>query len=105
MPGKLRCFRSGSQTRRAPNRHAGSMVKMRTAAWRQRAPGRAKQARGFALRATHAARSSLIPRRRNAFDTTDTDDRLIASAAIIGDSTMPNTGYSTPAAIGTPIAL
>src|SRR6185312_1412999 len=49
--------------------------------------------------------SSRADRRRSAFDTTDTDDRLIASAAIIGDSTIPRTGYNTPAAIGTPMAL
>jgi hypothetical protein len=36
---------------------------------------------------------------------TDTDDRLIARLAIIGESSQPNTGYSTPAAIGTPSAL
>jgi hypothetical protein len=44
-------------------------------------------------------------RRRSAFPTTDTEDRLIAKAANIGLSSRPNTGYSTPAAIGTPSAL
>ena len=36
---------------------------------------------------------------------TDTEDRLIAAAAIIGDSKVPVSGYSTPAAIGMPAAL
>ena len=44
-------------------------------------------------------------RRRNALLTTDTELRLIANAATIGDSVMPSTGYSTPAASGTPTAL
>jgi len=44
-------------------------------------------------------------RSRRALPTTLTDDKLIASAAISGDSSSPNTGYSTPAAIGTPSAL
>lgn len=44
-------------------------------------------------------------RNRNAFITTDTDDRLIANAAIIGLSSRPNAGYKAPAAIGTPSAL
>ncbi len=44
-------------------------------------------------------------RNLSAFATTDTDDRLIASAAIIGLSNQPNTGYNRPAAIGTPRAL
>ena len=42
---------------------------------------------------------------RSALATTLTEDSAIAAAAIIGDSRMPNTGYSTPAAIGTPAAL
>ncbi len=36
---------------------------------------------------------------------TDTELRLMAAAAIIGDSSRPNTGYKIPAAIGTPSAL
>jgi hypothetical protein len=44
-------------------------------------------------------------RSRSALVMTDTDDRLIAAAAIIGDSRRPVTGYSSPAAIGTPSAL
>jgi hypothetical protein len=42
---------------------------------------------------------------RSALATTDTELRLIASAAIIGLSSRPVSGYSTPAAIGTPSAL
>jgi len=44
-------------------------------------------------------------RSRSALLTTETELRLIASAAIIGDSTRPNAGYSTPAASGTPMPL
>ncbi len=36
---------------------------------------------------------------------TDTELKLIAAAAIIGDSNKPNTGYNIPAAIGTPTEL
>lgn len=36
---------------------------------------------------------------------TETELRLMAALAIIGLSRIPNTGYSTPAAIGTPSAL
>lgn len=36
---------------------------------------------------------------------TDAELRLIASAAIIGDSNQPVNGNSTPAASGTPSAL
>jgi len=43
--------------------------------------------------------------RRRAFVTTETELRLIAAAAMTGLSSRPNTGYSTPAAIGTPAAL
>ena len=42
---------------------------------------------------------------RNAFAITETELKLIAKAAIIGDSNNPKTGYKTPAAIGTPIVL
>lgn len=44
-------------------------------------------------------------RRRSAFDTTDTEEKLIAAAPIIGFNKIWNTGYSTPAATGMPIAL
>src|SRR5690606_38767810 len=45
------------------------------------------------------------PRSRNALAITEAELRLIASAAIIGDSSQPVTGYSTPAASGMPRAL
>ena len=44
-------------------------------------------------------------RRRSALLITDTELKLIAALAIIGLSSTPKTGYSTPAAIGTPSAL
>jgi len=46
-----------------------------------------------------------LARSRKAFATTETDERLIANAAIIGESSRPVQGHSTPAAIGTPRAL
>lgn len=46
-----------------------------------------------------------LARKRRAFATTETDERLIASAAIIGESSSPVQGHRTPAAIGTPRAL
>lgn len=42
---------------------------------------------------------------RNALVITETEDRLIAAAAIIGDNSVPVSGYSTPAATGTPSTL
>ncbi len=45
------------------------------------------------------------PRRRKAFEMTDTELRLMASAALIGESSQPVNEYSTPAASGTPSAL
>ena len=46
-------------------------------------------------------------KRRNlsALPMTDTDDKLMAAAAIIGLSSSPKVGYSKPAAIGMPMAL
>ena len=44
-------------------------------------------------------------RKRNAFEITDTELKLIATAATIGDNNKPVNGYSTPAASGTPKAL
>lgn len=44
-------------------------------------------------------------RSRSAFAITEAELRLIASAAIIGDSNQPVSGYSSPAASGTPSAL
>ena len=48
-------------------------------------------------------RSAL--RRRSALPITEAELRLIASAAIIGDSSQPVNGNSTPAASGTPSAF
>ena len=48
---------------------------------------------------------NFVPRKRSALVITDTDDRLIANAAIIGDNNHPVNGYNTPAASGTPSAL
>jgi hypothetical protein len=42
---------------------------------------------------------------RSEFNTTLTEDNAMAAAAIVGDSKMPKTGYSAPAATGTPAAL
>jgi hypothetical protein len=36
---------------------------------------------------------------------TETELKLIAAAAIIGDNSIPKNGYNTPAAIGTPAVL
>jgi len=44
-------------------------------------------------------------RKRSALPTTDTELRLMAAAASIGDKRSPKNGYRTPAAIGTPAAL
>lgn len=42
---------------------------------------------------------------RNAFAITETELKLIASAAIIGESRIPKKGNNTPAATGTPKVL
>jgi hypothetical protein len=44
-------------------------------------------------------------RNLNALPITDTELKLIASAAIMGDNKMPKKGNKTPAATGTPIVL
>jgi hypothetical protein len=44
-------------------------------------------------------------RNRSALPITETELKLMAAAAIIGLRSSPNTGYNTPAAIGTPSAL
>ncbi len=48
---------------------------------------------------------SRTARSRSALPITDTEDRLMAAAAMIGLSSSPVNGYRTPAAIGTPSAL
>jgi len=44
-------------------------------------------------------------RRRRAFATTETLEKLIAALAIIGFKRSPKTGYSAPAAMAIPITL
>ena len=44
-------------------------------------------------------------RSRSAFVITETELKLMAAAARMGLSSTPKNGYSTPAAMGTPIAL
>jgi hypothetical protein len=48
---------------------------------------------------------AFAARRRNALPMTETDERLIASAAMSGLNNQPVNGYNTPAARGTPRAL
>jgi hypothetical protein len=48
---------------------------------------------------------NFCDRSRSALAITDTELKLMAAAAIIGLSRMPKKGYSTPAAIGTPMML
>ncbi|CAN5805465.1 hypothetical protein BH11PSE8_BH11PSE8_21870 [soil metagenome] len=49
--------------------------------------------------------SSLAPRRRSALPMTEAELRLMATAAISGDSSQPVRGNSTPAASGMPSEL
>ncbi|GEM_PF-3184130 len=51
------------------------------------------------------ASHSFIRFSRIALAITDTELKLIAAAAMIGESSRPNTGYSTPAATGMPSTL
>lgn len=44
-------------------------------------------------------------RNRNEFSITETELKLIAAAAIIGDNSIPKTGYKTPAATEIPKTL
>ena len=50
-------------------------------------------------------RYSRTRRSRSALVTTETELSAMAAPAKIGESSRPKTGYSTPAAIGTPSAL
>jgi len=50
-------------------------------------------------------RYRCLPRSRSALVMTETELKLMASAAIIGESSHPVKGYSTPAANGTPSEL
>ena len=49
--------------------------------------------------------SIFFVRNRNAFAITETELKLIANAAIIGDNNIPKNGNKTPDAIGTPKVL
>ena len=51
------------------------------------------------------ADQSLAVRKRSALLITDTEDKLMAAAAMTGLSSTPNTGYKTPAATGMPSPL
>ena len=53
----------------------------------------------------HAPAGGRKARRRRLFATTDTLEKLIAALARIGDSSHPVSGYSSPAATGTPTTL
>ena len=57
------------------------------------------------IRERHDANHSDTRLSRSAFAMTDTELKLIAAAAIIGDSSSSKNGYATPAAIGTPAEL
>ncbi len=56
-------------------------------------------------RVTPAEDQSCSRFSRRALKITDTELKLMAAAAMIGLSNIPNHGYNTPAAIGTPIEL
>ena len=60
---------------------------------------------GRGLRAADTLHAYACPRKRSELPMTDTDDKLIASAARSGLSNQPVIGYRTPAAIGMPSAL
>ena len=47
----------------------------------------------------------IVVRSRSALAITETELKLMAAAAIMGLSSSPNHGYSTPAASGTPAEL
>jgi len=59
---------------------------------------------GFFRQARQKSHKALL-RNLKALPITETDDRLIAAAAIIGLSNIPNQGYNIPAARGTPKPL
>jgi hypothetical protein len=68
------------------------------------ARNRAQQASGRNI-AEHGDAHRPARRSRSALPMTDTELKLMAAAAIIGDRRRPKNGYSRPAAIGTPAAL
>jgi hypothetical protein len=72
---------------------------------REPAPTSPRKERGEVREVAPLSQPNLARANLNALPITLTEDNAIAAAPIIGDSRMPNTGYSTPAAIGTPAAL
>jgi len=54
---------------------------------------------------TIAIHYNFMLRSLSEFTITETELKLIANAAIIGDNKMPKKGYKTPAAIGMPSTL
>lgn len=63
--------------------------------------GKEKYSNGYILSKSYRLRF----RNRNAFAITETELKLIAKAAIMGESSIPKNGYRMPAAIGTPNTL
>ena len=65
------------------------------------------QSKRFWLGTVHQTTASQIFefRNRKAFKSTETELKLIATAANMGESNHPKTGYKTPAAIGIPNVL
>ena len=63
------------------------------------------RARRDALLRLRAVTHSRARCSRSAFAITESDDRLMAAAASMGESSTPKNGYSAPMAIGTPSAL
>src|SRR5690606_30773191 len=77
-------------------------------------PGRRSRPPRHAAAAPGNPRTAAVPhvihhkralRNRSALAITDTELKLIAAAASIGLNSRPRNGQSTPAAMGTPIAL
>src|SRR2546422_519343 len=68
-------------------------------------PGRRRRASLRMETPSAGTRQRAIRRSRKALPMTETELNVIAALAIIGLSRIPNHGYSTPAAIGTPSAL
>lgn len=103
---------SGRAVRHAPASSAASPVARGPAARRRRGVG-GKPARGESGREpetlstrAHAKKfQSFTWRSRSAFTITLTELTLIAAPASMGLSNAPSSGYSAPAAIGTPRAL
>ncbi len=85
------CVRLYGRVCLAPARCRDMMTGITKVLWTWREPGK--------------HRYTFTVRSLSAFAITDTELKLIASAAIIGESSSPKTGYSTPAAIGMPRML